>query len=110
MEKWPATEAMMCPIVKLAKNLLTKCSNIKHNESIQSGQNEIVPARVELVEDGLPVALKVAPGRKTTCDGDDGNHSKWMYSSSALSGFSILCVRVCVCVFGVTCRIGGNGR
>ena len=28
VEKWPATEAMMCPIVKLAKCILTKCSNI----------------------------------------------------------------------------------
>ena len=76
MEKWPATEAMMCPIVKLAKNLFTKFSNIKHNESIESGQNDIIPARMELVEDRLPVALKVAPGRKTTCDGDDENRPK----------------------------------
>ena len=30
---------------------------IEHNESIESGQNEIQPARVELVEDCLPVAL-----------------------------------------------------
>ena len=30
---------------------------IEHNESIESGQNEIQPARVELIEDGLPVAL-----------------------------------------------------
>ena len=28
---------------------------------------------MELVEDGLPVALKVAPGWKTTCEGDNEN-------------------------------------